>query len=68
MYFPDPVERGEVSAEEHMINNMFKCGCGKLVDINEAETLSPDPYAIPVCHDCFDEWWGSDKKDKNVDS
>lgn len=65
MYLPDPIEKGEDScerwAEEHMINNMFKCGCGKMVDINKAETLSPDPYAIPVCPDCFNEWWEQKK-------
>jgi hypothetical protein len=66
MYLPDPIERGEAScerwAEEHMKGNMFKCGCGKWVDINKAETLSPDPYAIPVCPDCFEEWWESNSK------
>lgn len=56
-YIPDPIERLEVSAErwaeDNMIGDMFKCGCGKMCNINEGQPIDSNPYAIPVCHDCF---------------
>lgn len=34
----------------------LRCACGKIFHINEGQTLSPDPYAMPVCPDCFKEY------------
>lgn len=31
------------------------CSCGRRCKIDDAETLSPDPYSIPVCLDCFNK-------------
>ena len=68
MYLPDPIESMEASAErwadDNIKGNMFKCSCGKWCSIMDGETLSPDPYAIPVCPDCFNEWWNSLNKEE----
>lgn len=32
------------------------CECGKIFDSNDGEVVSPNPYALPVCPDCFYEW------------
>ena len=60
-YVPDPCERGLANAERwetenHVGGGMYRCGCGKTFDIDVGETLSADPYAIPVCPDCFEPW------------
>jgi len=61
MYLPDPIERMEASAErwadEHIKGNMFKCSCGKMCKLNNGQTISSNPYASPVCDDCFEEWY-----------
>ena len=55
---PDPIERGEARCEawaaENMAGDSFTCDCGNTCKLDEGETLSPDPYAIPVCGECFD--------------
>jgi len=60
-YIPDPIERGEARCEdwaaEHVHGNMATCCCGKEFRLVDGETTSADPYAIPVCPDCFDEWF-----------
>lgn len=57
MYVPDPIERGESSCEDwyfdNVKNGIATCCCGNEFNIDEGETLSPDPYAIPVCPECF---------------
>lgn len=66
MYLPDPIERAEARAENWAFDNikgdMFKCGCDKWGKLCEAETLSPDPYAIPVCHDCVKAYYKNIEK------
>lgn len=59
-YIPDPIERGEASAERaydelEQPNGMFKCyQCNAIFNPeNEGGTLSPDPYAMPVCGACL---------------
>lgn len=48
----DPIERGEARAERafdelSLPGGLFKCySCGG--------TLSPDPYAMPVCGECLE--------------
>lgn len=72
MHIPDPTELGERRIEDWAFDsvngNVMTCPCGKTCDINQAETLSPDPYAIPVCPDCFDDYmsrkFGENWKDK----
>lgn len=62
MTIPDPIERGEASAERaydelSQPDGKFKCYlCGAIFDPDEeGGTLSPDPYAMPVCGSCFDK-------------
>jgi hypothetical protein len=31
----------------------LKCDCGNLFNAAEGEVLSPNPYAMPVCQECF---------------
>ena len=56
---PDPIERGEQRCEAWAADNVqgdcFTCSCGNVCNLGDAETLSPDPYAIPVCGECFDK-------------
>jgi len=58
----DFVEHLEASAEvkyDAMIqpDGSFKCGCGKLFNPNEeGAMISPNPYSMPVCGDCFDKF------------
>ena len=53
----DPIERGESRcddwAAENVRGDMFICSCGNEWPLDKAETLSADPYAIPVCGGCF---------------
>jgi len=69
MYIPDPIERAEASAErwaeENVVNYAdFLCSCGNLCPLQEGETLSADPYAIPVCPECAEKYWKEMEKKK----
>lgn len=60
MSLPDPLEaaenRCESWADEHSDRDGFDCsGCGKRTSWVEAETMSVDPYALPVCGECFNK-------------
>ncbi len=69
---PDFCERGEARCEawefDNVIGNRFRCCCGEWCDMERAETLSLDPYAIPVCPNCFakacDEKYGPGWREK----
>jgi len=59
----DFIERAEESAERQYYdmlqpNGKLQCpGCHKIFDPDEeGATVSPGPYAMPVCGDCFNEW------------
>ena len=58
-YIPDPIERGEDRCEswafENVQGDIATCCCGNRFKLSEGETLSPDPYAIPVCGECFEK-------------
>ncbi|MEQ8636856.1 hypothetical protein [Gimesia maris] len=58
MYLPDPIEMAEARCEDWAFENVtgdsFRCECGDIVKLDEAESLSPDPYAIPVCSACVE--------------
>lgn len=65
-YIPDPVERGESRAESAFYeleqpDGRFRCyQCNTIFDAQkEGGTLSPDPYAMPVCGKCLFEEFGS---------
>ena len=61
-YIPDILERGEARCEawetENVCGGIAKCACGRTFDIDDGETCSADPFAIPVCPTCFMEWTG----------
>lgn len=60
-YIPDPIERGEMRAEAAydemwQPDGKLKCPCGQIFDPDkEGGTLSPDPYAMPFCGQCFED-------------
>lgn len=59
MYIPDPIERGEQRCGDwyfdNVRNGIATCDCGKEFRLEDGEALSADPYAIPVCGECFDK-------------
>ena len=66
MYIPDPIEQMENMAEkwanEHIKGDVFKCNCGKMCKLNDGQPISNNPYAPPVCMDCFGEWLNLQEK------
>lgn len=66
-YREDSIERLEAGAEAAYYKMLqpdgkLKCGCGKIFDEDEGTVISSNPYAMPVCGDCFLEW----EKNTNV--
>ena len=59
MHIPDPIEQMENMAErwadDNIKGNEFKCGCGKWTPLSEAQPSSANPYAQPICGECFDK-------------
>ena len=58
----DPLERLEVAAEAQyervtkgLPEGRFRCGCGRITDLNDAHPWSDNPYAMPTCGECLDE-------------
>lgn len=54
----DPIEQGEVRCERWADENVdadgvATCSCGRKFRLEDNETLSSNPYAIPVCRICF---------------
>jgi hypothetical protein len=68
---PDVIEQRENSAATWAFDNIkynketkkatFLCDCGKWEHLANGETLSPDPYAIPICRKCFDKFMMENK-------
>ena len=58
----DIVEHLEAGAEASYYemlqpNGLLKCGCGKNFDPDsEGGPVSSNPYAMPVCGNCFMKW------------
>lgn len=63
MYIPDPIEIGEMRCEAWAAKNLrgdvATCYCGNEFDIGDGGTTSPDPYEIPVCPTCYQQWLDS---------
>ncbi|MFW9876835.1 MAG: hypothetical protein ACFFG0_27390 [Candidatus Thorarchaeota archaeon] len=59
----DFLERQEKLCEdwefENVKGNNFRCCCGRWEKLENGETLSVNPYSIPVCTTCFKNWWRS---------
>jgi len=58
------IERMEIAAENRFIEatkdclpGCFKCGCGRIEHIDNAQPnpLDPSPYAEMICNNCFME-------------
>lgn len=45
-------------------NGKLKCSCGKLFDLGEGGVPSINPYAMPVCNECFEGAMKSLKKEE----
>ena len=57
----DFIENLEAGAEDQYYEMLqedgrLKCGCGKLFNSLDGGMVSQNPYAMPVCPSCFDEW------------
>jgi hypothetical protein len=57
----DITERLECAAESQYFNMLqadgkLKCYCGKIFHVDEGTIVSANPYAMPVCPDCFTEY------------
>lgn len=60
---PDFLESMESAAEARMDeataglpDGKFRCCCGRIGDLDSANPVSANPYAMPVCDVCFGEW------------
>ncbi len=40
----------------------FRCGCGKVADLDAASSCGPSPYADPLCQDCTPEFGKGDER------
>ena len=60
MYLPDFIESLESSCErwydENVNKDIMTCSCGQKCKLDEAETVSSNPYSIPVCPICFEKF------------
>lgn len=59
-YLPDFIEMQEdrierIMDERCLPNGMYKCPCGKIVKLDETQTLDSSPWATPYCGECVDE-------------
>lgn len=54
-YFEYREQRCEDWAFDNVVGDEAVCSCGKKFKLSEGEMLSPDPYGVPVCPDCFAE-------------
>lgn len=66
----DYIESSENSAlkkfydmTEGLPEGKFKCpSCDKISNLDEAMPISNNPYAMPVCGDCFDITYANNKE------
>ena len=67
----DFIENLEEAAEKffdemYIPPDHFKCGCGKIEHLDNAQPISNNPYAMPVCNKCFEEWYAELQKKKKI--
>jgi len=59
----DQIEQAEARADRQynemlQQNGKLLCGCGRIFDPDdEGGTLTADPYAMPACGYCLEQWW-----------
>ena len=61
MYIPDPIELGEMRAEDYYFDNSVgdkvRCvQCKEPKELKELTSLSADPYSPPICFECVDKF------------
>ena len=72
----DFIENLEDAAEKHFDKmteglkpGYFKCDCGRIDRLENAQPCSPNPYSMPICGQCFEEWYNeiqaNKKRNKN---
>jgi hypothetical protein len=62
----DAADRALFEMEKDAPAGFLKCpGCGELKPEGEFQPISPDPYAMPGCGDCFEEYY-ADKAIRNA--
>lgn len=57
----DIIESMENCAEQRYFdmeqgNGKLKCFCGNIFNEGEGEIVSPNPYSMPVCGECFEKF------------
>ena len=67
MRLPDLIEQKEACAERQYDDatkglppGKMRCQCGKVVDEDDMHPISPDPYSMPGCGECFANHFGED--------
>ena len=54
----DCAERQYEEMTKDVPRHHFKCpGCGNIWHLDYAQPISPNPYAMPGCPNCFDEYY-----------
>ena len=57
----DFIEMAEDAAEKQLDDatqpdGKIKCACGNLFDLSDGHPASANPYAMPICETCFNNW------------
>jgi len=59
----DIIEMMEDAAESRFVEmtkdvafGYFRCGCGHIEKIENAQPFNNNPYSDPICGFCWDEW------------
>ncbi len=57
----DIVELHESAIEDWAMENVrgedFRCACGEWCPLSDGDTISPNPWAKPICPKCLDEYF-----------
>ncbi len=65
----DIIEQGELKCEDWASENVywekFRCSCGKMCNLVDGMTMTPDPYAIPICSMCFETAFENQKEKRD---
>lgn len=59
----DAAERNYDEMTANVPDGYFRCYCGKIAKLSEAQPMSSNPYAMPGCPECFDEMISKLKED-----